>query len=266
MLIPLLTVFIFLVLSGDAYAWGLATHIELAETLLSNASLLAGACAAILFRNGKDFLLGNILADVIVAKKISPRRQKSHHWDAGLRLLQNSNSEKEHAFAYGFLSHLAADTVAHNDFVPTQIKLAGSTVSLGHLYWELRADYLSTSSHSEIKKLLKGRCILHEKSLEDHIYPALRNFEFNRTIFTNVNLWAHSRKFGRAMKLCHEVSCRNLSRNELDEYKSRSLERMVDVIINGAESKILHEDPNGKLILDNIKLQRRKKRSDILVS
>ncbi len=261
----LFAILIVLTLAKDASAWGLATHVELANNILSDASILATAGGAVLLKHGKDFLLGNILADVIVAKKVSRRRQQSHHWNAGVRLLQNSNSEENHAFAYGFLSHLAADTVAHNEFIPKQIVLAGSTVSLGHLYWELRADHLSTSNRGELNHLIRSRSLLHEESLEAYVYPKLVSFGFNRAIFANLSLFAHSKKFGRAMQVCNDVSVNPLSRVKLESYKSRAIERMADVITNGMRSKVLREDPNGKLILDNIKLSRRKRRSDILL-
>jgi len=44
------------------------------------------------------------------------------------------------AFAFGYLAHLAADTVAHNYFVPRQLAVTSSTSSLGHSYWESRFE------------------------------------------------------------------------------------------------------------------------------
>ena len=86
---------------------------------------------------------------MIIGKKLSSRRKKCHDWTAGWRLLENSHDDRTKAFAHGFLCHLAADTVAHNYFIPEQIVRTGSTITLGHLYWELMADQLTHPGQSE---------------------------------------------------------------------------------------------------------------------
>ena len=44
------------------------------------------------------------------------------------------------AMGLGYLTHLAADTIAHNLFIPRQLVLTSSTAGLGHSYWEARMD------------------------------------------------------------------------------------------------------------------------------
>ena len=265
MMTGLLGGLIVLVFAEHAFGWGLATHMELAESLLSQAVLLGSGIGVILLGRSKDFILGNLLADVIIGKKLSSRRWKAHHWNAGWRLLENGHDDRTRALAYGFLSHLAADTVAHNGFVPTQISRAGSTLSLGHLYWELRADQYADPAHRKnIQRMLKNFPGIHEKLLTDHLYPELMWFGFNRRVFVHLNHWTNGTKFHRAMKVCQEVSPWVLPIDELNQYKAQALDRMADVLINGRKSTVLHEDPNGRKVLSDLRNSRRGKRSIIL--
>ena len=133
--------------ADTALAWGPATHIGLASSILDQLSLLPSAVGAVLARHGVSYLYGNIAADVVFAKRWSRIKQFCHHWTIGFELLESAPDDQCKAFAYGYLSHLAADTVAHGKFVPRQISASECTVNFGHLYWELRADGIEEESH-----------------------------------------------------------------------------------------------------------------------
>ncbi len=255
MTFAILAIFLVLSLNKESFGWGACTHVELAQSLLSQALSIGGAISGLLLANRKDFILGNILADVIIGKKLSRRRRESHHWPAGLRIMNNASSESARAFAYGFLTHLAADTVAHNKFVPNQILLANSTISFGHLYWELRADQcVHLHLRNKLTRLLEYADTRHDKLLAENVYPYLKWFGVNREIFSKINRLAVSEKFGRAMNVCENLSLWQLSDEFLKPYKDKSLDRMIDIIINGANSKILLEDPNGLIAFKSLRL------------
>ncbi|MFA5863728.1 MAG: zinc dependent phospholipase C family protein [Phycisphaerae bacterium] len=256
--VVVLTIF---VSAQSAFGWGLVTHVELAESVLTQASILALAIGGLLSRNKRDFILGNLLADVIIGKKLSRRRKRCHDWIAGWRLLENSHDDRTKAFAYGFITHLAADTVAHNDFVPRQIIRSGSTITLGHLYWELMADQMTESADRKtIRRLLKQPPDFHEQFLEDHLYPEMRWYGLNRGVFTRINRLAHSSKFNLAMKVCHELSLFPLRDKDINHYKLEALGRMVDILTHGKKSHLLKEDPNGSKALLEIHENRRRKK------
>jgi len=253
MMVFSLSVLVVLFLSQASFGWGLDTHVELAESLLTNSTLLAAGIGSLLIRYRKDFILGNLLADVMIGKKLSARRKSSHHWTGGWRLMENAHHDRTRAFALGFLTHLAADTVAHNKFIPNQIARTGSSVLLGHLYWELMADQLTgPANRKTLRRLLKEPAIAHEQLLEDHLYPDMVWFGFNKSIFTRVTRVTHSRRFNLAVKLCRELSAWPLHCRDLNDYKAMAGERMLDILLNGRKSKLLKEDPNGCLALSNI--------------
>jgi hypothetical protein len=244
-------------LSETSYGWGLATHMELAESLLSNAAILAGAAGTIILKHKKDFILGNLLADVMIGKKMSRRRKATHHWIGGLRLLENAEHNRTRAFAYGFLTHLAADTVAHNQFVPKQILRANSTILLGHLYWEVMADQLTDpAKRKKLRKLLENYSPVHDQQLEEYLYPAMKWFAFNKSVFRKVSRLVNDKKFVSAVGFCSDFSPNPLLATDLTKYKHQAMDRMVDILKNGVKSTVLSEDPNGCQALSDIRKRR----------
>ncbi|NLE30008.1 MAG: zinc dependent phospholipase C family protein [Phycisphaerae bacterium] len=246
MIIVILAVLAVFGITETTYGWGLATHVELAETILNHSVVLVSAVGAILLRYRNDFVLGNLLADVMIAKKMSRRRKTSHHWTGALRLLANAEQDRTRAFAYGFLTHLAADTVAHNHFIPQQIARTGTGLIQGHLYWEMMADQLTNPANRKtIRKLLQNPYPVHQQAIELYLYPQMKWFGFNKSIFTHINRLACGKRFARAARLCNDMSIYPLENRDLQEYKSLATERMVDIVLKGKNSLLLREDPNG---------------------
>ena len=119
---------------ADCLAWTPGTHIYLGESVLANLGLLPASVADLLRAFPFDFLYGNIAADSSIAKKYAPVGRHCHHWPVGLEILARAHSDALRAFALGYLSHLAADTVAHNFFVPRQLVLTSSTTGFGEMF------------------------------------------------------------------------------------------------------------------------------------
>ena len=57
-----------------------------------------------------------------------------------MEILDGAQDDRLRAFGLGYLAHLAADSVAHNYFVPKQLAVTSSTSTLGHSYWESRFE------------------------------------------------------------------------------------------------------------------------------
>ena len=84
-------------------------------------TLLPTTVAELLRAFPYDFLYGSIAADTSIAKKYAAAGRHCHSWTVGLEIHDGAPDEPLHAFALGYLAHLAADTVAHNYFVPQQL-------------------------------------------------------------------------------------------------------------------------------------------------
>ncbi|MFW5837000.1 MAG: zinc dependent phospholipase C family protein [Desulfovibrionaceae bacterium] len=130
-----------LVLSpSEALAWGPGVHMAVGGKILANLHLLTPFLAELLARRQDAFLYGCLSADIFVGKGTKVRPGHSHNWKVGFDLLESARDDDLKAYAYGYLSHLAADIVAHNLYVPNVLFTTPTSGKLGHVYIEMQAD------------------------------------------------------------------------------------------------------------------------------
>ena len=162
---------------GEARAWGPGTHVALGEMVLASLYLLPPAMRAVLERFPLHFLYGSIAADISFAKKYVPEGRHCHNWHVGEEILHEAESERLRAVGLGYLAHLAADTVAHNLYVPRRLLLTSTTEALGHTYWEHRMD---VHVGEEYLRLARSVVMDHDHSEADALFDRV----LSRTIFT----------------------------------------------------------------------------------
>ena len=134
-----MTILVFAVPSS-AWAWGVGVHLQLGTTILNNLPLLPAQLQLLLQAWPQDFLYGCMSADITLGKKFTHYLQHCHSWRMGSKVLEAAQTDPQRACAYGYLAHLAADTVAHSYFVPVKMVRTFNTVMLKHTYWEMRAE------------------------------------------------------------------------------------------------------------------------------
>lgn len=132
--------FIQLVWTNGAWAWGPGIHTAIACTMLNDLSSILPSIASTIQSFPLEYIYGNMAADFFLGKGQKKRNGHSHNWATGLNMLNEARDEKEAAYTYGFLSHLAADIVAHNYFVPDLIHRLSAWKKMGHVYSEALAD------------------------------------------------------------------------------------------------------------------------------
>jgi hypothetical protein len=244
-----------------AYAWGPATHVKLASDVLDNLQWLSAGVAVILGRHRKDYIFGNIAADVVVAKRLSRVKQICHHWATGFAILDDARTDESRAFALGYLSHLAADTVAHGKFLPRQMTLTRTTMSFGHVYWELRADSTIGSHYWRVlRSVLRGAYSEHERALSAHLTDTFLPFSINWRLFHRMNRFVSRHMLRRAVDGWQRLSRWQLSDQLMREYRAECRGRIVDVLNRGRSAAVCHEDPNGNAALAYTRAQRRQLR------
>ncbi len=247
--------------TDGAYAWGPATHVGLAASVLDQLHLLPPAVAAVLGRHAIAYLYGNIAADVVFAKRLSRVKQFCHHWSTAFRLLDSAVDHRQRAFAYGYLSHLAADTVAHGKYVPRQIVTSRCTVNFGHMFWELRADAVeSEPSRRLLERVLQCDHTSHHRALAGHIRDTFLTYDLNRLLFDRVSAVTVRPTFHQAMSVWNRCSRWYLSPELLAGYRAESLDRIHAILAQGGESALLREDPNGTSALMHLRIRRREMR------
>ncbi len=243
------------------FAWGPATHVGLGGTVLQNIGLLPAAIGALLSKHAIAYLYGNIAADIVFAKRLSRVRQFCHHWSTAFNVLGSAQSEHTQAFAYGYLSHLAADTVAHGKFVPRIIQFSGVSINTGHLYWELRADAMQNpQSWTQLRSILSADHDEHHHVLSPHMSDTLLSYGTNRFLFNRLNALTLNRGFRRSVSIMDRWSRWTLPSAMMSGYHSESVDRIISVLSDGDRSPVVREDPNGTLALRRLRDERRERR------
>lgn len=122
-------------------AWGPGVHTLNALHLLENIKGILPSIAQVIAAHPFEYLYGCMAADFFIGKGGKKADGHPHHWEGGFQFLAEARDEQEASYAYGFLSHLAADVAAHHIFIPKMLSLFPPGNRMGHLYWELKADY-----------------------------------------------------------------------------------------------------------------------------
>jgi hypothetical protein len=141
--------------SADAHAWGLFTHVYFAQ-LLVWAVPLADPRLRRLAREMRNLVMaGACLPDLAI---VAPRAfAANHRWETATRLLDESRDEREQALALGFASHLLADVIAHNHFVPAHESLWADIPLATHLACEWAMDaHVAPHLFATPTRLLRG--------------------------------------------------------------------------------------------------------------
>jgi hypothetical protein len=140
------------IFSDKALAWGPGIHTVTALSSLEGIEQILPAIARVISAYPLQYLYGCLSADFFIGKTQRKNEAHPHNWEGGFRLLGEAGNDREAAYAYGFLSHLAADVLAHNFFVPNLINSYYAKRRMGHLYWEIKADYLVGPIYTRIAK------------------------------------------------------------------------------------------------------------------
>ncbi len=220
--------FILFILSPSAaFAWGPLTHIYLGNEIYSFAALIPPVVMEIIRKHREDFLYGNLIADMILGKKYMSNDKSSHSWETGLKLFEQADNPAEKAFVYGYLGHLAADTVAHETLTPYKWQMS-------HTWIELKADSLIDKIywlHSvTISSAVQKR---NDRFLEDSLERYIFSFKTNKRIYKSIvflSFFNKKRKYGIDQR---KVTCLH------DE----SLVRMIDILQNDKNAFVLKKNP-----------------------
>jgi zinc dependent phospholipase C len=234
----------------DALAWGPGAHMTYALYALTQVSVLAPAIAALLEKYPKAFLYGTIAADIIFGKKFAGELYHCHHWDVALPLLDKTENEEEQAFIYGYLGHLAVDTVAHNYYVPYKIIYSYRALTLRHTYWEMRFDQRMDGKVWQSLEEIGGKNFTDlDRFLEKNLKRTLFSFSTNKKIFDSLLLVQRMHRWQKASALLTRRSSFELSDSEVRSIKQLCFDVLVEFLQGPEKARVLQADPSGNLKL-----------------
>lgn len=245
--IPGVVVLAALLLPTDAWAWGPFTHLLLSRTIVESAALLPPGVGQLITAFAAEYAYGSVAADIVVGKNLATYVQHAHNWQNVFRLLRTADSPAERAFGFGYLSHLAADTVAHNYFIPFKLVESFPATFLKHTYWEARFDKRSyplvAESASDLMARRFGGCdSLHEQCIAGTLFK----FKTNKRIFDSVFLFQNLARWQRAMGNIEQRSPFALTDEEREELIDMSLAAIRAFLWKLEESPVTRLDPRGE--------------------
>ncbi len=248
----------FVVTCREAFAWGAGIHIAQGEYVLNNLVFVLPGIGEILRAYSIDFLYGCISADIFIGKGSRKRDGHCHNWSVGLQMLTEAKMPFERSFTYGYLCHLAADTVAHNFYVPNQLYRTSSTRKFGHVYWECRSDVYTERKHW---KLAKGVIAGHDPRDDEMIARTVRNrvlsFKTKKQIYTGAIHLYDLAQWQQAVALFSRKSRWSLTKEYVEFFKKLSFTLTIDFLRDPENGRCLNYDPVGS---DSIREAKRRRR------
>lgn len=245
---------------GELLAWGPATHVAIGEAVLSSLHLLPPAVRGVLERNRIPFLYGSVAADISFAKKYAEVGRHSHHWHIGEEIFESADSEELKAVGLGYLAHLAADTIAHNFYVPRRLLLTSTTAAVGHTYWEHRMDM-----HLGDRFLIKARRVVlhHDHAEADELFDrvlsrTLFSFQTNRRIFRGMVAFQDDVRWRNVFAEMLRRSRFDLPQDLRDRYVRLAFDYVMEYLSDRHRSRAAALDPVGEINLKLSKSVRRR--------
>lgn len=249
--VALVTAAVLLVVwTSPAAAWTPGTHIYLGEAVLANLQLLPPTLAALLRAFPYDFLYGSIAADTSVAKKYAPVGRHCHSWHVGEEILARADTEALRAFGWGYLSHLAADTVAHNFFVPRQLVVASSTIAIGHSYWESRFEsHLGENFARTAMDVVRMDHGASDAHLDRILSPTIFSVRTSRRLFRGMVGITDTQSWQAAFRVVAERSRWDLSDEEVDRQMRVTFQLVMEQLAEAETIRAHKLDPSGQASL-----------------
>jgi len=232
---------------GESWAWGVGVHLQLGSHVLDQLQLLPAALQTLLRTYPNDYLYGCISADITLGKKFTHYLKHCHSWRMGEKVLDAARSDSQRACAYGYLAHLAADTVAHSYFVPFKMIRTFNTMLLKHTYWELRVESLVSPeiwplARNIARKDFSDNDALLRSVLSDTIF----SFNTNKRLFNSMLLLNRLQQWQKMLRSLSNASKWSLGEEDRREYLALAGEAAISILIDREKSPYRQADPTGE--------------------
>ncbi|MGH7532752.1 MAG: zinc dependent phospholipase C family protein, partial [Gemmatimonadales bacterium] len=225
--------------------------------VLQNLNVLPAVTADMLHAFPYDYLYGSIAADTSFAKKYAPAGRHPHAWHVAQEIYDTAPADALKAFGLGYLSHLAADVIAHNHFVPRQLVLSRGPSAVAHAYWEARVEHVLGEHYSRSAvDLIKMDHLRADQHLDTILSPTLFSVKTNRRMFRGMVRLTEQRSFQATLQIADEFGKWALTEEDVGRHMDRSMEQIVE-LLKGGEPEVRQSDPSGYAALARAKAVRK---------
>jgi len=230
-------------------SWGPGNHLEFSQRVFRRRrEALPADLARLLGEEREAFYYGSIAADIINFKGFGGKYNHCHRWTIIDAMRELARTPAQESFIHGYLAHLAADTIAHNHFVPYHLCRYARTRGLGHLYWELSADRFVPQERWRIIPTLKA---IDELAGLDELVNATvprkaLSMSTNKLIFNHVLLVSERDVWRKMMERLHPRQRVGLQKGFLARFQKAATARVIAALQPGGLDRLRSVDPNGK--------------------
>jgi hypothetical protein len=228
------------------WAWGPPTHAWLGSQILGNLQILPLVIRELLRDHPYHYLYGSLSADITFAKRYVHYSRHCHNWNVAYEILDRAETRPLQSFALGYMSHLAADTIAHNVFVPRQLVSTPLSSNLGHTYWEYRFDVTFDDRYLRLAREIVT--MDHEEPdelLENVLTQAFFSFHTNKKIYSHILHLSNQERWHTLWVRLSDRSRWELDEEAVSRYADLSLRYVEDFLRRGAGSLSQNLDPVG---------------------
>jgi len=235
-----------LIFSNGAWAWGPAIHTAVSCRILEDIPTILSSVSGIIRAFPLEYIYGSLSADFFVGKGQKKKEGHSHNWETARRLLSEAKGERDAAYGYGFLSHLAADVIAHNYFVPNLVHQVSKWKRMGHLYWEAKADYSFAPFYMRLARdLLSAEKLGCDELLKSAVGKGKNGLRTKRHIFTQTVKLSDFLCGSPSVSLVNRGSRYQISPEYLSSMVGLSCRLVGDILAHPESSPCLSYDPIG---------------------
>ena len=226
----------------DALAWGLQTHVFLAQWALAAVPLADPQVRAAALRLPRLVLAGACLPDLALAGRMLGLTafRRAHQWST-LRRLAAACWDEERAIAVGYASHLLADVVAHNSFVPEHERRILDLPHFTHALCEWAMD-----EHIR-KRLAFSPADLLSAESGTLVEAAARTFGCRESVARRAIAFLgraeRALRSSRLPALCRRTTCLVMGESHFGSYvgEAKSFVKQISAVLRGAEPRLQPE-------------------------
>ncbi len=246
----------------NALAWGPGVHLALGNSVLSNLGCLPPLVGALLGRHRSAFLYGCLSADIFIGKGSNFQPGHSHNWVTGFKLLSSAKDPRVLSYAYGYLTHLAADVVAHNYYVPNTLWTMPSGGKISHVYVEAQADSRFENERQSALALFRRPNQDTDTTLLSAMNKKRIPFLLKKQVVKGTLKVCALKEWGCSLRLADRLLPWNQSAGHLDEMFALSQNLVFDCLVDPKNAVAITFDPIGSQHLREVKQHRTKRKGN----